>query len=74
MLNFDLERRNFENLCHMYNLKLWRVHIGHSAFNILNSSERKRLKDAGVLIKRRGCLVVSGDAQLELLRIRDNHG
>ena len=73
MSNFDLERRNFENLCHMYNLKLWRIHIGHSAFSILNNSERKRLKDAGVLIKRRGGLVVSGNAQLELLKIRDHN-
>ena len=72
MSEFNLERRNFENLCHIYKTKLWRIHHGGSAFELLNSSERRRLRDAGVLGTRYGRLIVSGDAQLELLKIKDN--
>lgn len=72
MTEFNLERRNFENLCYIYKMKLWRIHQGGSAFDLLNSSERRRLKDAGVLGIRYGRLIISGEAQLELLKIKDS--
>ena len=71
MTELNLERRNFENLCYIYKMKLWRIHHGGSAFDLLKSSERRRLKDAGVLDTRYGRLIVSGEAQLELLKIRE---
>jgi len=49
-MNFDMERKNFENLVHHNYSKLKLIQRGWNAFRIFTFSERKRLKREGILL------------------------
>ena len=60
--DFDLEKRNFENLCHMHKSSLLRIIQGVDGYKILDAKERSRLVESGVLIKLRQKLTVTDRA------------
>ena len=51
--DFDIEQRNFENLCHMHKTSLLRIIQGIDGYKILEAKERYKLIEAGILIKLR---------------------
>ena len=66
--DFNLEQRNFENLCYMHKDTLLKIQHGKSAYKLLSCKKRNQLCEAGVLKIRYGYFLLSEKAELELLR------
>jgi len=69
--DFDIERRHFENLCHIHKTDLWHIIHGRDPYRIFNVSERERLLDAGILEGKRKKLGITEKAVVELSRKHD---
>ena len=59
---FDIEQKNFENLCYIHRTSLLRIIKGVNVYKVLDQKERNRLLNTGILISIRQKITVSDRA------------
>jgi len=64
--SYDIEKRNFENLCYMHRTNLKRIIRGEDPYKILTDNERNKLRDIGILQYTNKHLSVTDKAKYEL--------
>ncbi len=64
--SYDIDKRNFENLCYMHSTNLQRIIDGEDPYIIFTDNERNNLRDAGILQYKNKHLSVTDKAKYEL--------